>query len=1159
MRNPSGPSLHAPLSAALSAVLFAVSAALVAPCAPAQENAAPPEAESAAAPLVSRDVGDPEANPWKEGDWVTTSGAIEAVDERPDDPEAPAGAKALRLVTRYAPRTFGGWNCHPANSAPFPGRTRKVTCWARLGGDVQAGYELRLVDAATNGFSFAVSPKTREWTKFEFVIPEKVKGKDPATGKDAQVPLQQPVRIDCFKQDNWGDRNNPEAVTRIVDVYDLRVHTDMDGIPPDERPFSFAMSFPVVGNCFYFGEDKPEIVLSAGSWIGEPRTVRFGIEVESASGEVRQTAAPDLDVLDSASLRVPLPFQEPGAYTVRLRASGFPGDPIEKTARCAVILHPPALTEEQKKASPYGVNVHGGGYVGYEKFARLGFAWVRDYAYTFGWMNKARGEGAYKGWPWYPKILQAAQDNGLYTLPCLMGAIQKDSNGSPDTPDSPTDEWRRDMARIVATFDGLCCFELDNERDNVKNRAPGAYGAYHRVFAQIMKAVRPDAWAVQEGAAGIDVAATRKFVENGDFRDIDVVNGHRYCGLVGPEVSRANLNTGMGEERKTYQRDLWRHWKKAATADGRDRQLWITEWGWDTRAGQIVSEWEQAAYMQREWVLARGNGVDKLFWYWYYDSNTPDPKNFFDGCGMFDRFREPKPVAAAFAALRTFLPAEAEYLGYANLGPNHMAHVLRRPDGKLVAMAFQIYPPEKATTVEKKARELEIRDPEAEEIRDMFGAALERSRHRRLGVDPVWYVGLSENCEWLQQCPVDLESDFFVRNVSGEPIEVRVANPGKCDYEVRLPKDLVRAGWTSTPVEGGFDVCGPFGAGRGAARFEVAGWPKGSKKHPKTMVVDVDVVPQAYVTSHVEGFDGVFEVDVANQSAAPQSFELRASLPEGWKIEPESQTTGTVPPDEKTTLKFRLAASTPVPATEKKAIPKLLVSNAARPDAAIDYAPVVPRGWTLRRVDPAKISIDADPSDWEGQAAKYQLPAWMLGPRGDKEGSRFFAGWAPEGLYLMFDVTDSKCMTSDPNSFWRAADCIELMFSSPGAAFADGAPWGDGDHQFWFCPLASENRVFSGFWGNNANQKTAPDMQDVESALRVLRDKAGDPVGYRMEIFLPASRIHGWAPKAGDQCGMMFTAAVQGLRDPREIYWPSSKRDNAVKSPWKWAKVLLAD
>ena len=158
------------------------------------------------------------------------------------------------------------------------------------------------------------------------------------------------------------------------------------------------------------------------------------------------------------------------------------------------------------------------------------------------------------------------------------------------------------------------------------------------------------------------------------------MNGHRYCGKDGPEYSKANLNIGMSEAKPAYLRDVWRHWKKAATCDGKFRELWVTEWGWDTLAGQPVSEWEQAAYLQRKWVLAMGNGVEKMFWYWYYDDDTDTPNYFFAGCGIFDRRRNPKPSAASFAALRTFIPAKYEYIGTANLGPNHMVHLyLRSP------------------------------------------------------------------------------------------------------------------------------------------------------------------------------------------------------------------------------------------------------------------------------------------------------------------------------------------------------------------------------------------------------------------------------------------------------------------------------------------------
>ena len=1114
----------------------------------------------AMADIVSCDIGDPEANGWKEDTWVTTPGSFEALDERPSDPDAPPDHKALRLIVHYGIRSFGGWNVQPVVKT-IPGHAVKITGWSRKGNDLSWGMEAKFSDANTNSFSLSIPAKSTDWQRFELVFPETVKGKDPETGKDAKVPIAFPVKFESLAQNNWGDRNNPEAVDRILDIYDLRVHTDMSDIPVSERPYTIQLGFPATANCFYYGEEPPEIVLSVGSWLGDERTVRTKVEVESATGEKRSIRMPDLSVLDSASVRVPLPFSEPGAYTVRAKATGFPKD-FECEHRCAIIRHPPALTERQKDDSPYGINVHGGGYVGYEKFAKLGFVWVRDYAFNFLWMVRARGDGKYAGWPWYPKIIKAAEDVGMRTLPCLMNAAP----GRPEDPDTPDDEWRRQIALIVSTFPQITAWELDNEHGWPTT---DKYGEWHRVFAEIVKVCRPDALSVQEGCGAIVPEGARKHVLNGNFKDLKVLNGHRYAGMVGPEISRSNFNVAdiAADEAKVYQRDLWRQWKINSELDGVKRQRWITEWGWDTRAGQIVSEWEQAAYMQREWVLALGNGIDKLFWYWYYDSDTPNPKNFFDGCGIFNRFREPKPVAPAFAALRTFLPADMTYLGYANFGPNHMAHLLRRADGRLIACAFQLYPAEKATMMKPEDREMTIRDPKSEKIYDMFGAELKATDRRKLDVAPVWYIGLDPKSEWLKQCPLDFcfESPFFVRNVSGEPIPLHLLNFGKegVSYRVELPKGMVDAGWVVKDRPYGYDLIGPLGAPREANQFTVVGVNEGVEKR---MPVDIDIITQAYAKSNVEQFDKTFKVDIVNQSATNQVYELRANLPEGWEVKPAAQRTKELEPNGFDTLTFTLVKSVAIPATEKTAIPKLEIYNVGNPameGKVIDYAPVIPRAWTLRRVAKGQIKIDGQPGEWAKEAARYQLPNWMLGPRGDKETSRIYMAYDDEGLYLMFDLDDSQCKTSDPNSFWRAADCLEFQFSAPGATFTEGKEWSLDDHQFWFCPLPLENRVFSGFWPNCKGQKGMNDIppeEGVRSAMSVVKDKAGDITGYRMEIFLSKDRLHGWNPQPGQYVGMMFTIAVQGLRDPREVYWPSPKRgDMAVKKPWMWARVLLGD
>ena len=1089
------------------------------------------------ADLVSKDIGDPGMNAWKPGEWVTCGGSVTALDERPSD--APKTAKSLRFRVDYGVRAFGGWNCSPV-SPLLPGKPQKITGWARLGNDKSWGMEFKFKDANTNEFGLAMSvpggdPKKRQnlklttdWQAFEMVFPAEVKGK----------PIAYPVTFDSVAQNNWGDRNNPEAVSRVLDICDFRLWSDMEGIAEGDRPTSFGVSFPVVGNTFFVGVDRPEMTLSAGSWLGEKRTLRFSATVETAQGARKPFPIEDLEVLDGASRVVNLPYAEPGAYRLVLSVEGFP-KPLAVTNRYVVCRPPRALTDAEKEASPYGINVHGGGYVGYERFARLGFAWVRDYAFTWGWMLRSRGDGKYAGWPWYPKICKAAEDVGLKTLPCLMGAVEvKKGATDPNDPSfTPTNKWRRDLALIVSTFDNLSAFELDNETDGSMHTTLDGYGRYCQAFGDVVKSCRPEAKSVSPGLAGIYVEQTKELVDRGYFRNIDVVNGHRYCGKDGPEYSKANLNTGMSEAKPAYLRDVWRHWKKAACADGKFRELWVTEWGWDTLAGQPVSEWEQAAYLQRKWVLAMGNGVEKMFWYWYYDDDTDSPTYFFAGCGIFDRWRQPKPSCASFATLRAFIPAGCEYLGTANLGPNHMVQIVRA-EGKVVALAYKI---------RKDGPDLAIEDPQAELVTDMFGRALEPARglfggRRTLDIAPTWYVGLSPDCDWLKQCPMDLESDFYVRNVGGEPVKVVVTAPDKYAYSVDPPQ-----GWTAERKPYGFDVTGPAGLARGNTRFTVTGR-NGSVA--KTMTVEVDVVPQAYAKTKAARFDGTFTMDVTNQSAEDQDFTVRAELPAGWRIEPAACRTGVLAPEATKTLSFRLLASAPVDATATGAAnPKLAIVNAK--GLRVDSAPVIPRTWTIRRKKLSSVTFDGDLSDWE---ERHRVNGFMIGPNGDKDPTKVYLACCDEGLLVALDVDDSRCFTADPRSFWRAADCLEVMLTTPdGATFAADAPWSVYDHQLWFCPMIDRREMFIGYWANTKEQKS--DLAGARSAL------VKTPRGYRAEMFVPAAQLKGWEKvRPGATVGLSFTLVVQDLKDAEhELYWPNPKREGAMKKPWTWAKVEVAE
>ena len=771
--------------------------------------------------LVSRDIGDPVVNAWKVGEWVTCGGEILPLADRPDDPAAPAGAQALRLKVNYLPNQFGGWNCAPVANV-FPGKPVKMTAWMRLGNDRSTGFDWNCEDAAKKKFKLAFTRAdggrlalSQTWQAVVATFPSDV------------TP---PVRLVEVAQNNWGADKTPEPWSRILDIYDLRLVTDMEGIPVADRPCGLSVDYPVEGAIYFHGVDKPVFTLSAYSWTGRAEEVSFDAKAVAPDGTETPFAIPPLKVDGSARVALELPVKEPSATRVVIRASGFPR-PIDVTNRYIMALPHRAFRGSEQRDSIYGLNGHGGSFVGYARWGRLGFAWFRDYAYTFDWLKKARGSGDYGGWPWYPKLISGAEEAGLMTLACLMGSPRFPADVKPGDPRLvPDNAWRRDLAHAIVTLDRLPAFELDNELDlrmkvPFADYAPG-YAAYHRTFAEIVKACRPDALVVSEGSASVPVERIEKLVKDGTYAQVDVVNGHHYCGIKAPELATANLNTGAAKAGRSPNLDAWKKFRRAADADGRHREAWLTEWGFDTLAVHIVSEEEQAAYLQREWLLGMLAGLDKMFWYWLYDTSEK-PKVFFDGCGLYDGRRYPKPSACAFATLRAYIPGAYRYLGYATPAPNVLVHLVEA-EGRVLAAAFK---------VDKEGPDATLVDPPAARVTDMFGRTLPRGT-RTLGLGPTWYVGLDRGADWLKACPLDLLSDRYVRTRAGDTFTVEPAKADGCRYTLEVP-----AGWTVAEKAGKLEVSVPEDAEDDAYAATLVGRTQGVEKR---VALDVDVFPAGW-------------------------------------------------------------------------------------------------------------------------------------------------------------------------------------------------------------------------------------------------------------------------------------------------------------------------
>ena len=451
----------------------------------------------------------------------------------------------------------------------------------------------------------------------------------------------------------------------------------------------------------------------------------------------------------------------------------------------------PDRTDQQKLRSPYGLNVHSGEKVVLVPFRKAGIVWFREYAFSYDWLLRAKGEnGRYAGWPNYPQIISAYQDAGgpLPAGPPEIDGAPKLVDGRVQGRVGPDRFWTREITNIINAFPEISHWELSNEYDLPADHGKAEelidwanYRAYHRQFANILFLLGGgDLVAVENGRAGIWPQRELRCVQSGDFDHIGAVNSHYYCGTDAPEVSLSNFNMGTESKAPSLLFDDLRAVKRAAQADQKDRQSWLTEFGWDTLAGPVVSDYEQAVYLPRAWMMAMAAGTDKAFWFYNFDA--PHPKQFFDGCGLLNAQGEPKLALCALAGLTSVLP-NPSYVGDVNAGDNTCGYVFRNED-KLVAALWTIQGDTGPTV-----------PFQAERLQDYLGNPI-AGRTARLTMAPVYAVGLNPRDRWYKQTAYSLDTPHLVPAAAGDPVRpvLRINNnrgePISCQIGLILP-----SGW----------------------------------------------------------------------------------------------------------------------------------------------------------------------------------------------------------------------------------------------------------------------------------------------------------------------------------------------------------------------------
>ena len=1074
--------------------------------------------------IVTRNLADPAANSWGPATWNTAMGSAGRSSDVPS--ENASGTESVLMKVSFSGKGFEYFTITPGTGA-LPGHVKSVSVWAKVSND-RYSWALKFKDAQgrdqVNGkkLELGFKPAVGDWKRFDFTIPSNWK---------------QPLEFTGVLVHNWNRKQDKKDVSLLI--HGLEVSTDCTGVPEDEL-LKVNITSSNDRNLFPTGQPVRYSV-GIDSWLGEELTGDLSYTLTEPSGEVLPTKKDKVTVRGAQQINLDLDAPKMGVYQVALTLEMSNGLKVNKIGRFARIARPHRYTRDEKLISPWGINIHGGmENVAYSSLALNGFTWIRDYAYSKEWTLRAKGDnGKYEGWPWYTKMDQKISDSGLMLLPIYMASIK---NAVEQGQLAPDQAWRFDFVDLLMAFPQYPAWELDNEYDlhqsefeEKLNWAP--YRAYHREFAKDVKFINPDALAVENGEAGVHPVRVRNMVLTGDFDDIDVVNAHFYCGTQPPELSRRNANTGQGSAQAALLYDLLRQFVAAADADGKDRQAWVTEFGWDTLAGHIVSEETQAAYSQRGYLLGLQAGLDKMFWYWNRDTKKP-PKVFFDGCGIYDPRDEPKPVAAAISSMIHLLklPKPA---GTFDLGNNGFGHLFL-DRGRRVAVAFQLDPTGPADTVTFASGSLY----------DLYGNPLEE-RTVTLSPAPVWIVEPAADEPFVLETVYDLKTDFYRHATGGDQktIELSVRNTRDTDlsaqYTLNLPK-----GWTADPAAGELQVA----AGAEAViPIQITIAAEASGRHAVDVIITEGAATKTLTTEfdigqlvdiQTEPFDGapgpaVLKASIKNLSSQVQDFVVQAKVPGNWNISPETQELKQLSPNSVTELSFKLDWNTDWAATDQAYIEVVNTDGRLLGRAGIR----VPRQKLARL---KKITCDGDLSDWP---AKATMPKWLLGGEGTDHAD-LRLGYTKEGLYLGVEVSDTTVRMSDPTWFW-AQEAVELYIDT---ANNKGFPrkYAPTDHQFWFCPILKDGSVYSGRWKRNDEiPETQYDIQDIVGA------SAKTDTGYAMEVFIPARLINGFKPVSGRSLGLSLDQSTQGEVSVREAYWPIGKSASVQTHPGRWGTVVL--
>ena len=387
-------------------------------------------------PLLVRKVAeDFQQAAWTPDQWSTAKGQTSLAGEAATDGQ-PSGS--LKIDAAFSGGGFEHFTAEPLTPLWIPGNAKTVTLRYKIS-DARYALKMGFVDGwgrdqvggAYLSWDLRTDP-SGNWKTATFEVP-------PAWVR--------PVRIAGVTTHNWEARNAKNTVH--IQLGPIEVETYIQGVDvktgvlaawkPEPNPPNPAKALkacprtPLVSVDMTSGQEgnvfsgsQPQVQIRLRNWQPGKLTGKLACRLcDAAGGKVDQFDRA-ISVESSTGVTAPLAAPRFGLYALAAKLTLSDGTERSEQMTLARLPAGRDLSEQEKLASPYGLNVHSGAKIVLTPFRKAGIVWFREYAFSYDWLLRAKGEdGRYAGWPYYPKIVAAYVEAGAKCLPVLQGSIRR--------------------------------------------------------------------------------------------------------------------------------------------------------------------------------------------------------------------------------------------------------------------------------------------------------------------------------------------------------------------------------------------------------------------------------------------------------------------------------------------------------------------------------------------------------------------------------------------------------------------------------------------------------------------------------------------------------------------------------------------------------------